>query len=72
MNFEKIPDIIYPRDKYLIENKFEFDSYNLDLNIIIYYLELNKVQIIIRRLDYESGWDQQISIKLFNLLIFVL
>ena len=67
MNFEKIPDIIYPRDKYLIENKFEFDSYNLDLNIIIYYLELNKVQIIIRRLDYESGWDQQISIKLFNI-----
>ncbi len=67
MNFKKIPDIIYPRDNYFIKNKFEFESYNLDLNIIIYYLEINKVQIIIRRLDQESGWDEQISIKLFNI-----
>lgn len=67
MNFKKIPDIIYPREDYFIKNKFIYDSYNIDLNVIIYYLELNKIKIILRRLDKEEGWDDQISIKLYDI-----
>ena len=67
MNFKEIPDIIYPRNYNLIKNIHECNSNNLDLNIIIYYLSKNKIKIIIRRLDEEIGWNEQISIKLYDI-----
>lgn len=66
---KKIPYEIPKKDLFLMKNKYEVLCQNkkIDLNVIIYYLEDNKIKIIIRRLDEEYGWNEQISLKIFDL-----
>jgi mannosyltransferase OCH1-like enzyme len=68
-----IPNIIHPRKYRLIENKFkilDIDNYinnnKLDIHIVIYKLELNKIKIIIRRLDHEDGWNNNLKIEIYD------
>jgi mannosyltransferase OCH1-like enzyme len=70
IDFDKnilIPKIIYPRKYRLISNKYEVKNIeNIDINLIIYKIENNKILIIIRRLDDENGWDNNILINIFD------
>lgn len=65
----KIPSIIHPREYRLIENKFKIlnNEKNIDLHIVIYKLnEENKIKIIVRRLDCESGWNDNLKLELYD------
>jgi mannosyltransferase OCH1-like enzyme len=67
----KIPNILLPRKNYLINNKYTYNiaektTLFIDLNIIIYYISEYKIQIIIRRLDEETGWSNNLQISLFD------
>jgi mannosyltransferase OCH1-like enzyme len=63
-----IPSIIHPRKYKLIENKYKLFNLNSDsdIHIVIYKIELNKIKIIIRRLDNENGWDDNLRIELYD------
>ena len=66
MNLEsKYVDV---RDDILILNKYDIiDSNNTrDFHVCIYYIDSNTCNIIIRRLDSESGWDENITIKILD------
>ena len=61
----KIPTFLQPRNIYLINNKYTIDT-PLNLNIVIYYINEYKIQIIIRRLDNEDGWNDNFQIVLYD------
>lgn len=61
----KIPTLLQPRKIYLINNKYNIDTI-LNLNIVIYYINDYKIQIIIRRLDNEDGWNANFQIVLYD------
>jgi mannosyltransferase OCH1-like enzyme len=67
---DKILKFIPKRNDIFIKNKYEilnnYDS-NDDFHIVLYFLEKNKCKIIIRRLDEESGWGLNLTIKLYSL-----
>lgn len=52
----------------LISNYFELNLLNqdIDINCCIYYISSNKCSIIIRRLDSDKGWDNEIKIEIFD------
>ena len=65
----KIEKIIQIRNDICIQNKYEIILYNKssdDFHLVIYYLDDYKCKIIIRRLDYEKGWDLNLFIKIYN------
>ena len=54
------------RNKFLIKNEYEIiQNKNDDFHIVIYYLNSNKIEIIIRKLSNSSGWNYDLKIKLF-------
>ena len=59
---------LLPRNDIPIKNNIE-TIYNKidDIHIVCYYIDKNRIKIIIRRLDLECGWGQDIKIKVFNL-----
>ena len=62
-----ITDNIKKRDYKLIKNNFNLiKDKNISIHLCIYYLEDNKVRIIIRRLDNDIGWDFDIKVKIFS------
>ena len=62
-----IPNFIYPRNDFLINNKYQIiNNENIDLHIVIYYLDENKCKIILRRLDDENGWNNNLKIIIFD------
>lgn len=67
---DKILKFITKRNDIFIKNKYEilnnYDSTD-DFHIVLYFLEKNKCKIIIRRLDEESGWGLNLTIKLYSL-----
>jgi len=57
-----------PRDNIFIKNKFEKISNTIDdFHIVCYYIDINKIKIIVRRLDNDTGWEENIKIKLYDL-----
>lgn len=65
-----IPSIVNPRKEQLILNKYELKNITiLDLHFVIYKLDQNKIKIIIRRLDDENGWDNDIILYLYDVNI---
>jgi len=62
-----IPHIIHPRkDYFLIKNNFKIINNNFDLHIVAYKLNNYKIKIIIRRLDEEKGWDDNLKFILYD------
>jgi mannosyltransferase OCH1-like enzyme len=68
-NVINIPYLILPRKEYLIKNKYVIsnDINNLDFSIVIYYINEYMIKIIIRRLDDECGWDENLKIVLYDI-----
>lgn len=61
-------DNLLPRNIYPIKNNIELIySSNEDFHVIIYYENINKIKIIVRRLDCDCGWNIDLRIKLFSL-----
>ena len=63
-----ITENIAKRDELFINNSYSIiKEKNYQLSIIIYYVNENKIKIIIRRLDNDYGWDYDLKFKLFSL-----
>ena len=65
-----IPKIIYPRDQTLLFNKYKLIRNNnnfIDFHIAIYYLDDYKLKIIVRRMDEECGWDENLKLILYDI-----
>jgi mannosyltransferase OCH1-like enzyme len=65
----RIPKVIYPVNEKLLINEYKIYNYDnkfIDLHIVLYYLDNYKLKIIIRRLDNDSGWDNDIKLILFD------
>ena len=67
---------ILPRKYIPIRNKIELEYYddeskNIDIHLVVYYLDNNKIKIIIRRLDCNESrmvkFNQPFNIKLYNI-----
>jgi mannosyltransferase OCH1-like enzyme len=62
-----IPNFIQPRNDFLIGNKYKIiNNDNIDLHVVIYYLDKNMCKIILRRLDDENGWNNDLKIIIYE------
>lgn len=67
LNLEKY---IQKRNKLLIKNKYELIKKKNDIfHCVIYYLNQNKIEIILRKLNNTNGWDYDLKIKISNNII---
>jgi mannosyltransferase OCH1-like enzyme len=61
-----------PRKNNIISNNyFIVNNFQVDFHNVIYYLSKNKCKIILRRLDKEEGWNNNILINIDNEIISV-
>lgn len=59
---------ISSNNKKLILNSYEIINQNKDsFHIIIYFINIHKIEIIIRKLNGLNGWNNDLKIKLFNI-----
>ena len=64
-----IPKVLHPRNDFLITNRYDIVKNCktfIDLHIVLYYLEDYKIKIIVRRLDYEGGWSNNLKIYIYD------
>lgn len=51
-----------------ISNNYEvINESNDDFHLVIYYLDYNKIKIIVRRLDSITGWGVDLKIKIYSI-----
>jgi mannosyltransferase OCH1-like enzyme len=64
-----IPHYIPARKDIPIRNSYEIynNKYKDEFHIVVYYLTENSAKVIVRRMDSESGWGQNLSIIINNL-----
>ena len=64
MNEKFIPSYLPPRNYKKIINKYitYYNNLENDFMIVLYYLSPSKIQIIIRNMSSENGWNQDINI----------
>ena len=63
-----ITENIAKRDDLFINNSYSIiKEKNYQLSLIIYYVNENKIKIIVRRLDNDYGWDYDLKFKLYSL-----
>ena len=55
------------KNNIILNNYFIVNNFQIDFHIVIYYLSKNKCKIILRRLDKEEGWNNNI---LINIMLF--
>lgn len=75
MEYKTIPSYLPPRNdkkllnSYKIVNSYEIknQSNHLDLFCVIYYLNSQKIKVILRNCGSEGGWDQNIHISIQDL-----
>lgn len=66
-NIIKIPKIIYSRNDILIKNNYKLlNNDNIDFHIAIYKINDFKIKIILRRLDNESGWNNNLILNIYD------
>jgi len=73
-----IPKIIYPRNNILISNKYDIINFNnffsndtilnkfIDFHFVVYYINEYKLKLIIRRMDEDIGWNNEIKLVLYD------
>jgi mannosyltransferase OCH1-like enzyme len=70
LNKNFMPNIIYPRKDILIKNNYnilKFDDKFIDFHSVIYKLNDNKIKIILRRLDEEYGWENDLKLIIYDI-----
>ena len=63
----QINSYLSERDDILIKNKYEICKNCDDFHYVLYFINDYKFKIIIRRLDNNDGWGQDLRIKLFSM-----
>lgn len=59
---------IAPNKKKLILNNYEIINQTKDVfHVILYYINIHKIEIIVRKLSHINGWTNDLKIKLYNL-----
>lgn len=57
-----------PRNIFILKNKIIIENdYKIIFHFVAYFISLNKFKFIIRNLDKEYGWNNDINIKIYNL-----
>ena len=59
---ENIPSKLEPRKDKIIANNYYITNKNIDVNVIIYFINSNKLQIILRHMENEDGWNEDLQI----------
>ena len=59
---EKIPSKLNPRNNKILVNNYYINNKNIDINVIIYFIHSNKLQIILRNMENENGWNEDVQI----------
>jgi len=70
MNNKYISGYIPKRYDIPIKNRYNLNhnkSYNDDFHHVIYYINKKRIKIIIRRIDDDRGWNQNLSITLYKI-----
>jgi mannosyltransferase OCH1-like enzyme len=63
-----IPKFILPRNNLIISNYYELIKEDNQIFIIIlYYINKNMLNYIIRRIDEENGWNNNLKLKIFDI-----
>ena len=65
-----IPKVIYPRKDILVKNNYHIlkdDHKFIDFHFIIYKINDHKIKIILRRLDEEHGWENDLKLILYDI-----
>lgn len=58
------------RNKFLVNNKYELlKKKNDNFHHVVYYINKNKIEVIIRNLNNSSGWDYDLKLKFDNNLV---
>lgn len=59
---------LLPRDNHLIRNKYHITNPTTDdFHLVIYYLDIDRIKIIIRKMNNNDGWNCDLIIKIFTL-----
>ncbi len=68
INHIEIPSLVIPRNISIITNKYEIlnNDNEIDFHIVLYMLDKYKIQIIVRRLDEEYGWNNDLICILYD------
>ena len=59
---ENIPSKLNPRNHKILVNNYYITNKNIDINVIIYFIHSNKLQIILRNMENENGWNEDVQI----------
>ena len=62
-----IPALLNPRNDKIVKNYFYITNKNIDVNIIIYFINNEKIQIILRNMENENGWNEDLQIVLHDI-----
>ena len=66
-DFNSIPDFVNKTNKEFIQNNYIIvNPEHYDFGIVIYFLNSNKAQIIIRQFDVHNGWNHDLIIKIYS------
>ena len=66
MSYVEVPSFREKTNRKIIKNKYNIiNSYHHDFGLVIYYLEKNKVQVILRKFNCDViGWSENIKISI--------
>ena len=62
-----IPSLLNPRNDKIVKNYFYMTNKNIDVNLIIYFINNEKIQIILRNMENENGWNEDLQIILHDI-----
>jgi hypothetical protein len=63
----QISTYVSERDDILIKNKYEICKNCDDFHYVLYFINDYKYKIIVRRLDSNDGWGQDLKVKVFSM-----
>jgi mannosyltransferase OCH1-like enzyme len=60
---------LLPRNDVQINNKNTLHDFGTDdFHYVVYYIDLNKAKVIIRRLDKDTGWANNVTLKIYDFI----
>ena len=63
---------IVKRDKFLISNNYQLilpKNKKDEFHLVVYFLGENKIEIVVRKLCNEYGWDYDLKVRIDNKMI---
>ena len=62
----EIPSYLPPRPFELIQNSFRTSAQKtfIDFHLVVYFINQNECQIVLRRIDSDKGWDEPVCVEI--------